>query len=99
MRLGLLQPRLGPLGRAFTNKNVEEFEITVTDKFNTIFSENVKGKGLVRKYQFVSNELNGASAEDEITVSIKNTVTKNVKTYKLYPGAGAVTDKELVAVL
>ncbi|MBC7422034.1 MAG: hypothetical protein H7334_01125 [Ferruginibacter sp.] len=84
---------------SFTNTDIEQFEITVTDKYNTIYTETVKGKGLVRKYQFVSNELNGSSADDELVVEIKNTTTKSVVTYKIHPGAPANKETELVASL
>ena len=36
---------------AFTNEAVQEFEIIITDKFNTIYKESIKGMGLVRKFQ------------------------------------------------
>lgn len=84
---------------SFTNEKVEEFEITVSDKSNTIYTETLKGKGLVRKYQFVSNEIAGSSVEDEIVVTIKNTTTNTVVTYKVHPGAPVEAEKELVASL
>ena len=74
------------------------FEVTITDKFNTIFTEVVKGKGLVRRYQFVNNETSGiASEDDEIVVSIKNIASNNVVVYKLHPGSPVAAEKELVA--
>lgn len=84
---------------SFTNTNIEQFEITVTDGYNTIYTETVKGKGLLRKYQFVSNELNSSSVDDELVVAIKNTTTKTVVTYKIHPGAPANKETELVASL
>ena len=83
---------------SFTNENVDEFEVTIKDKYNTIYSEVVKGKGLVRRYQFVNNELSGIAAEeDEIVVSIKNIASNSVVVYKLHPGAPVNAEKELVA--
>lgn len=83
---------------SFTNENVDAFEVTIKDKYNTIYSEVVKGKGLVRRYQFVNNEMSGLVAEeDEIVVSIKNIATNNVVVYKLHPGSPVNAEKELVA--
>ena len=82
---------------SFGNETVEEYEVTVSDKYNTIYSETIKGKGLVRKYQFVNNDSIIAPADDEIVVTIKNISTKSVTTYTLHPGASTENEKELVA--
>jgi len=84
----------------FTNEKVAEFEITVTDKDNIIYAETVKGKGLVRKYQFVNNDVNtNVSADDEIIVVVKNTITKEVITYKIHPASPSTGETELVGGL
>ena len=84
---------------SFTNETVEQFEIFITDKFNTIYYEKIKGKGLVRNFQFLSNELDGGATDDEITVVIQNTATKVITTYKIQPNAHVKKDMELVAKL
>jgi hypothetical protein len=84
---------------AFTNENVAQFEITIRDKFSTIYYEKINGKGLVRNFQFVSNEVEGGSADDEITVVIQNTATKVITTYKILPNASIQKDTELIAKL
>ena len=83
---------------SFGNETVEQFEITVSDKYSTLYSETIKGKGLVRKYQFVNNDSIVAPADDEIVVTIKNIATKNVITYTLHPGAPTENERELIAV-
>lgn len=83
---------------SFTNENIEVYEVTITDKYNTIYSEVIKGKGLVRRYQFVNNETSGiATEEEEVVVAIKNIATNNVVVYKLHPGSPIDAAKELVA--
>ena len=85
---------------AFTNEVVQEFEIIITDKFNTIYKENIKGKGLVRKFQFINEEAS-ANFKDELTmldVEIRNLTTNNVITYKINPSTRAQNEIELVAV-
>lgn len=83
---------------SFTNEKAEAFEVTITDKYNTIYTEVVKGKASVRRYQFVSNEANVVAGEDEeIVVSIKNIASNNVVVYKLHPGSPVEAEKELVA--
>lgn len=84
---------------AFTNETVEQFEITIRDKSGTIYYEKIKGKGLVRNFQFVSNDVEGGSTDDEITVVIQNTATKVITTYKILPNASVAKDTELVAKL
>jgi len=84
---------------SFTNETVEQFEIFITDKFSTIYYEKIKGKGLVRNFQFLSNELDGGSANDEVTVVIQNTATKVITTYKIQPNAHVEKDMELAAKL
>lgn len=84
---------------SFTNETVEQFEIFITDKFNTIYYEKIKGKGLVRNFQFLSNDLDGGAADDEITVVIQNTATKVITTYKIQPNAHVKKDMELVTKL
>jgi hypothetical protein len=84
---------------SFTNETVEQFEIFITDKFNTIYYEKIKGKGLVRNFQFLSDESEGGSVDDEITVVIQNTATKVITTYKIQPNAHVEKEMELVAKL
>ena len=84
---------------SFTNETVEQFEIFITDKFDTIYYEKIKGKGLVRKFQFLSNDLKGGAPDDEITVVIQNTATKEVTTYKILPNASIGKDSDLIAKL
>ena len=84
---------------SFTNETVEQFEIFIADKFNTIYYEKIKGKGLVRNFQFLSNDLDGGAADDEITVVIQNTATKVITTYKIQPNAHVEKDMELAAKL
>ena len=84
----------------FTNEVVQEFEIIITDKFNTIYKENIKGKGLVRKFQFI-NEETSSSLKDEssiLNVEIRNLSTNNVITYKINPSTHVQNEIELVAV-
>lgn len=85
---------------SFTNEIVQEFQITITDKYNTIFTENIKGKGLVRKYQFVNQEASNISKDDAnvLNVEIKNLSTNNVITYKINPNTRVQNEIELVAV-
>lgn len=85
---------------SFTNEINQEFQIIITDKFNTLYTENITGKGLVRKFQFVNEELIGSS-KDEVTVlnvEIRNLTTNNVITYKINPDSGVQNEVELVAV-
>lgn len=85
---------------AFTNEVVQEFEIIITDKFNTIYKENIKGKGLVRKFQFINEEAS-ANSKDEpavLSVEIRNVTTNNVITYKINPSTHVQNEIELVAV-
>ena len=85
---------------AFTNEVVQEFEIIISDKFNTIYKENIKGKGLVRKFQFINEEAS-ANSKDELTMlnlEIRNLTTNNVITYKINPSTRAQNEIELVAV-
>lgn len=84
---------------SFTNQTVEQFEIFITDKFNTIYYEKIKGKELVRNFQFLSNESEGGSVDDEITVVIQNTATKVITTYKIQPNAHVEKNMQLVAKL
>ena len=85
---------------SFTNELVQEFQITITDKYNTIFIEKIKGKGLVRKYQFVNEDISAAAKEDVnvINVEIRNLSTNNVITYKINPNTRVQNEIELVAV-
>ena len=55
---------------------------------------------MVRKFQFVNEELIGSS-KDEVTVlnvEIRNLTTNNVITYKINPDSGVQNEVELVAV-
>ena len=85
---------------SFTNEIVQEFQITITDKYNTIFTEKIKGKGLVRKYQFVNEDVSAITKEDVnvINVEIRNLSTNNVITYKINPNTRVQSEIELVAV-
>ena len=85
---------------SFTNEITQEFLITITDKYNTIYTETIKGKGLVRKYKFVNEEASIVSREDinVIHVEIKNLSTNNVITYKINPNTRIQNEIELVAV-
>lgn len=85
---------------SFTNEMVQEFQITITDKFNTVFTEKIKGKGLVRKYQFVNEDISATSKEEVhvINVEIRNLSTNNVITYKINPNTRVQNEIELVAV-
>lgn len=85
---------------SFTNEDVQEFQIIITDKYNTIYKENIKGKGLVRKYKFVNEEVSISSKEELniINVEIKNLSTNNVITYKINPNTRIQNEIELVAV-
>ena len=85
---------------SFTNELVQEFQITITDKYNTIFTEKIKGKGLVRKYQFVNEDVSAITREDVnvINVEIRNLSTNNVITYKINPNTRVQNEIELVAV-
>lgn len=80
---------------SFTNEKVEEYEITVTESTDVIYTEKIKGRELVRKFQFVNN----GSEEDVLQVSIKNVSTKKVITYKINPATSVEVEKELVASL
>lgn len=84
---------------SFTNETVEQFEITIKDKFNTLYTETIKGKGLIRKFQFVNNELTEGSDEDVVIVEIKNSATKSIITYKIHPNTRVEKETELVASL
>ena len=80
---------------SFTNEKVEKYIITITDTDNTIYTETIKGKGLVRKFQFVNN----GSEEDVLHVEIKNLSTNKVITYKINPATHVEVETELVASL
>ncbi len=80
---------------SFTNERVEKYIITITDSDNTIYTETIKGKGLVRKFQFVNN----GSEEDVLHVEIKNLSTNKVITYKINPATNVEVETELVASL
>lgn len=78
-----------------TNERVEKYIITITDSDKTIYTETIKGKGLVRKFQFVNN----GSEEDVLHVEIKNLSTNKVITYKINPATNVEVETELVASL
>jgi len=84
---------------SFTNEKEEQFEIMITDKYNSLYYEKVKGTELSRKFQFVSTDADGGSVNDEILVVITNTTTKEVSTYKILPNASIGKDNDLVAKL
>ena len=84
---------------AFTNEKEEQFEILITDKYNSLYYEKVKGTELSRKFQFVCSDADDGSVNDEILVVITNTTTKEVSTYKILPNASIGKDNELVAKL
>ena len=84
---------------SFTNEKEEQFEIMITDKYNSLYYEKVKGTELSRKFQFVSTDTDGGSVNDEILVVITNTTTKEVSTYKILPNASIGKDNDLVAKL
>ena len=84
---------------SFTNEKEEQFEIMITDKYNSLYYEKVKGTELSRKFQFLSTEADGGSVNDEILVVITNTTTKEVSTYKILPNASIGKDNDLVAKL
>jgi hypothetical protein len=84
---------------SFTNEKEEQFEIMITDKYNSLYYEKVKGTELSRKFQFLSTDADGGSVNDEILVVITNTATKEVSTYKILPNASIGKDNELVAKL
>ena len=80
---------------SFTNEKEEQYEIKITDKDNTIYSETIKGKELVRKFQFVNN----GSDEDVLYVEIKNVSTNKIITYKINPATTVEAETELVSSL
>jgi len=84
---------------SFTNEKEEQFEIMITDKYDNLYYEKVKGTELSRKFQFVSSDADGGSVTDEILVVITNTTTKEVYTYKILPNASIGKDNDLVAKL
>jgi hypothetical protein len=84
---------------SFTNEKEEQFEIMITDRYNSLYYEKVKGTELSRKFQFMSNDADGGSVNDEILVVITNTATKEVTTYKILPNASIGKDNDLVAKL
>ena len=71
----------------FVSDAVAQYEISITDKYNSLYYENVKGTEIIRNYQFYSTDMGGGSAHDEILVTVKNTLTKEVTTYKILPNA------------
>ncbi len=84
----------------FTNDNAEEFEITVTDGFNTIYTETVKGKGQVRNFKFLKNETNNEATEDnQRVVEVVNKKTKNVITFNLDLNNHTQVRTETIAML
>lgn len=80
---------------SFTNETVEQYEIKIIEANEAIYTETVKGKGLVRKFQFVNN----GSDEDVLKVQIKNISTNTVITYKINPNTKIDVETELVASL
>jgi hypothetical protein len=84
---------------SFTNEKEEQFEIMITDRYNSLYYEKVKGTELSRKFQFVSSDADGGSVNDEILVVITNTATKEVTTYKILPNASIGKANDLVAKL
>jgi Ca2+-binding RTX toxin-like protein len=80
---------------SFTNEKEEQYEIKVMDATDTIYTETVKGKGQVRKYQFVNN----GNGDDVLLVQIRNTSTNAVITYKINPSSKVEAETELVATL
>ena len=85
---------------SFTNDKVAKFEIVIKDKYSTIFTETLLGKGLIRKFQFVNNELSGDLTEDEtISVEIRNITENTVVAYTIHPNSRVEKEKELVAKL
>ncbi len=71
----------------FVSDAVAQYEISITDKYSSLYYENVKGTEIIRNYQFYSTDMGGGSANDEILVTVKNTLTKEVTTYKILPNA------------
>ncbi len=83
---------------SFTNQKEEEFTITVSDKYNVIYTETVKGVGLVRKFQLVKNNLYDNTDDNEVVVEIKNTTTSNVINYRINPTAYPQTKSETASL-
>jgi hypothetical protein len=84
---------------SFASDSLSQYEIFISDNFGRIYYEKVKGKDLSRKFQFVNNIADDGSADDEILVSIKNTATKEVSTYKILPNASIGKNNDLIAKL
>jgi hypothetical protein len=84
---------------SFTNEKNEQYDVTISDKFNTVYYEKIKGIEQVRKFQFYSSDTDGGSIDDELTVVIRNRTTKAVTTYKILPNVKVERETELVAVL
>lgn len=80
---------------SFTNENEEHYEIKITDKENIIYTETIKGKEVVRKFQFVNNGIE----EELLYVEIKNISTNKIITYKINPATTIQAETELVASL
>ena len=80
---------------SFTNENEEQYEIKITDKENIIYTETIKGKEIVRKFQFVNNGIE----EELLYVEIKNISTNKIITYKINPATTIQAETELVASL
>ena len=83
----------------FVSDSVAQYEISITDKYSSLYYEKVKGTEIVRNYQFYSTDVDGGSTTDEILVTVKNTLTKEVSTYKILPNASYKKEAAYVAKL
>lgn len=80
---------------SFTNEKEEQYIVKIADSENIVYSETIKGKGQLRKFQFVNNGL-----EDEVlSVEIINVSTRMSITYKINPATLVEVETELVASL
>lgn len=80
---------------SFTNEKDEQYVIKIADSDNTIYTETIKGKAQVRKFQFVNNGLE----DDILSVEIINVSTHKSITYKINPATHVELETELVASL
>lgn len=80
----------------FSNTEVEEFQITIKDRYSVLHTEIVKGEGksLVRKFQFVNED---GTNEDLITIEVKNLKNNNVVKYSIHANDAVAYEKTLVA--
>lgn len=85
---------------SFTNEKIEEYQVVIKDKFSTIYTETLNGKGLIRKYQFVGKESNyDLSEDDTIRVEVTNVATNTVVVFVVHPNSRVETETALIAKL